>query len=403
MKVLMSAFAFSPIRGSEPGVGWNWAKEMSKYNEVWVLTRKSNRREIEDNIVERTNIKFIYVSIPFLRFIEKYTHKKIIHLYYKLWQMYSFNVIKKINNKESFDIVHHVTYNEFRNCGYLWRLDIPFIFGPIGGSQEIEDELLDYCEGNINKISEKIRHYINIWCKNSKGFKEAIKISKKIIIANTDTAKFLDLPNEKYEVILETGINSSNLNTVKKSYNEKIRILWVGKLIYRKGLRLLIEAFIKVKDKEKYEIIIVGDGDLEKKYINIVKENNLQDYFVFKGAISYEDTLKEYRNADIFIFTSLRDTSGNVVLEAMSNSLPIISLNHHGASDILNNECAIKIDICSKNQVIDDLSKAIELLGNNSELREIKGKEGYKRIKEKYLWEEKGKKMQEIYNDVLKK
>ena len=189
MKVLMSAFACSPIRGSEPGVGWNWAREMSKYNEVWVLTRESNRIEIENNI-KSENIKFIYISIPVIKFLEKYTGKKIIHLYYKLWQMYVAGYVKKINEQEKFDIVHHVTYNEFRNPGYLWKSGSAFILGPIGGAQEIEKELLDYCEGTRNKIIELVRHFINIGSKNSRNFKKAVNNSSKIIVANNDTASF---------------------------------------------------------------------------------------------------------------------------------------------------------------------------------------------------------------------
>lgn len=397
MKILMSAFACSPIRGSEPGVGWNWAREMSKDNEVWVITRASNKKEIEEYGRDE-KIKFIYLSIPFLDWMERYTHTKIIHLYYRLWQLYIVKHVKDVHKKIKFDIIHHVTYNEFRNPGYLWKIETPFILGPIGGAQEIEVELEDYYEGKKNKYIEKIRSYLNKKVKNGTYLDRSIKNSAKVLVANKDTARFLELPSEKCELMLETGVKMENCNYIVRENNNKIRILWVGNLIYIKGFRILIDAFERIKNKEKYEIIIIGEGKLKSKYINYLSSKGLLKYYNFKGKLSYSDTLKEYKGADIFVFTSLRDTSGNVVLEAMSNCLPVISLNHHGAADILDDKCGIKINIKSKDQIINDLVYSIEILGNNYEKRIEMGINSFKRIQDVYLWENKRLKMQHIYD-----
>lgn len=404
MKVLMSAFACSPIRGSEPGVGWNWAREMSKYHEVWVVTRKSNKEEIENNFLNE-NIKFIYLSVPFFNFLEKYTNKKSIHMYYALWQNYILMHIKKIHKIEKFDLIHHVTYNEFRNPGKLWRIDAPFVLGPIGGAQQIEKPLLNACEIKKNIVFEKIRAYINNYYRNSLNVKKALKKSSKIIVANNDTRNYLNLNlnDDKVEVILETGIKEENMNYIIRKNNDKIKILWVGNLIYIKGFKLLIEAFNKIKNKDKYEIIVIGDGNMKSRYVEVIKSYNLENYINFKGKLSYDETLKQYKRADIFVFTSLRDTSGNVVLEAMSNCLPIIALNHHGCADMLTDDCAIKIDIKSESQVIVDLKNAIIQLGNNYNERIDKGINSYNRIKDLYLWESKGKLMNEIYSSLILK
>jgi len=402
MKVLMSAFACSPIRGSEPGVGWNWAREMAESNEVWVVTRGSNKSEIEENL-NGENIKFIYISIPGIAWVERHTHRKIIHLYYSLWQRYILRQLRRLHKKECFDVVHHVTYNEFRNPGYLWKLGAPFILGPIGGSQEIESELMSYCEGLRNEKLEKIRSFLNHRSKKSNYLSQSIENAAKIIVANKDTARFLELPKNRYEILLETGVKEENCNYIVRNEKNKIRILWVGNLIYRKGFRLLIDAFSKVKNKEKYEIVVIGEGILKSKYINLVQMAGISKYFSFKGNLSYNDTLIQYQDADIFLFTSLRDTSGNVVLEAMSNCLPIIALNHHGAADMLNEKCAVKIDINSKEQVINDLAQSIELLGDDYERRIEMGMNSFKRIQEEYLWENKGIRMQQIYKGSTEK
>ena len=66
LKILISAYACEPDKGSEPGVGWNWAKQISRFHEVWVITRKNNRpsieKELEENIYQ-TYIGFILICL----------------------------------------------------------------------------------------------------------------------------------------------------------------------------------------------------------------------------------------------------------------------------------------------------------------------------------------------------
>lgn len=76
----------------------------------------------------------------------------------------------------------------------------------------------------------------------------------------------------------------------------------------------------------------------------------LRKRYVFR-ALSYDEVNSLYDNADVFVFTSLRDTSGNVVLEAMSHGLPVIAINHHGVGEIVTDETGIRIDPVSYDSV----------------------------------------------------
>jgi hypothetical protein len=74
LKVLISAYACEPHKGSEPGVGWNWAKQIAKFAEVWVITRANNREVIEEELKRspEPNLHFIYVDLPkWMRFWKK--------------------------------------------------------------------------------------------------------------------------------------------------------------------------------------------------------------------------------------------------------------------------------------------------------------------------------------------
>ena len=98
-KVLLSAYACEPNRGSEPGVGWNWAIEIAKRgHDVVVLTRKNNREVIESNENTPFNLNFIYYDLPSsLMWLKKVFG---VQLYYFLWQIGACFFVKKQNTQK---------------------------------------------------------------------------------------------------------------------------------------------------------------------------------------------------------------------------------------------------------------------------------------------------------------
>lgn len=101
MKILLSAYACEPNKGSEPGVGWSWATEYAKCNEVWVLTRDNNKKTIEKYMEENPeyqnkNLHFVYVGLPpKLTFWKK--GRRGMRLFYMLWQRKAVKVAEELN------------------------------------------------------------------------------------------------------------------------------------------------------------------------------------------------------------------------------------------------------------------------------------------------------------------
>ncbi len=136
LKVLVSAYACEPGKGSEPEVGWNWVKQIAIRNDIWVLTRKNNQESIECELKHNSipNAKFIYIDLPrWMRFWKKGQHG--IHLYYYLWQIYAFFKAKKLYRIIPFDLAHQVTFVCDWMPSFLALLPIPFIWGPIGSQR----------------------------------------------------------------------------------------------------------------------------------------------------------------------------------------------------------------------------------------------------------------------------
>ena len=106
----------------------------------------------------------------------------------------------------------------------------------------------------------------------------------------------------------------------------------------RKGLKLIIDALGESSFRD-FELIMIGDGAERKKLEALVKKYGMDDNVTFTGKLSYDEVNNYYDWADLFLFPSLRDTSGNVVLESMSHGTPVIALNHNGASEMITPEC----------------------------------------------------------------
>jgi glycosyltransferase involved in cell wall biosynthesis len=126
----------------------------------------------------------------------------------------------------------------------------------------------------------------------------------------------------------------------------------------------------------------------------------IDDRIEWLGWMPHHEALQQYSWADVFAFTSLRDTSGAVVLEAFSNGVPVIALDHQGAADMVTPQCGIKIPVTSPRQVIKDYSEALVRLAREPGLLH-KLSEGARTRAADYLWSKQGEAMAKIYRRAL--
>ena len=154
-KVLLAAWACDPCKGSEQAVGWEWLNAIRRNNAVWVITadfqRDSIKRAVKDRPAEFRDVWFHYVpSKPwhytqpnrFWEFCERSIAKPIMHWSYKLWQWDAYNLACDLHASVHFDLAHQLTFVGFRFPGHLWKLGIPFVWGPIGGLENTPWNLL---------------------------------------------------------------------------------------------------------------------------------------------------------------------------------------------------------------------------------------------------------------------
>jgi len=136
------------------------------------------------------------------------------------------------------------------------------------------------------------------------------------------------------------GVNTDRFNpsfyeqVVKKKYGleDKLILLYVGRLAREKNLELLVESLKELNSiyQEKIELVITGDGPLREQL-----EADSPANVTFTGYLSGEELSQIYATADIFTFPSVTETYGNVVLEAMASGLPVVGILKGGVKENL--------------------------------------------------------------------
>jgi glycosyltransferase involved in cell wall biosynthesis len=120
----------------------------------------------------------------------------------------------------------------------------------------------------------------------------------------------------------------------------------------------------------------------------------------FLGRVPHEDMPALFRRSDAFLFTSLRDSFGSVVLEAMAHGLPIVTLNHQGMRAFVPEGASIKVQVRTSKQIIRDFAVAIEaLVSNPAVLRKMS--DAACAFANQQTWTHRAEMMNEIYVDLM--
>ena len=168
--------------------------------------------------------------------------------------------------------------------------------------------------------------------------------------------------------MLEVGVNLQLKSPARNfDHGGPLRLLWSGVFEHRKALHLLLEALAALPPHVKYELHVLGRGPLERRWKQIARRLGVEQHCRWLGWLEQEDTRAENVWADLFVFTSLRDTSGTVVLEAFGAGTPALTLDHQGMADIVTPQCGVKIPVTNPRQVIAELRDALARMHDHRE------------------------------------
>ena len=190
----------------------------------------------------------------------------------------------------------------------------------------------------------------------------------------------------------------------RKSRNESEKTVFfsAGRMIYRKGYSFLLDALEQLPSELDYELKMAGNGpELEQLKRRCEMSDKLKTHINFIGKIPFAAMSDEYAKADAFIMPSIRETTGTVLLEAMSKGLPVITIKKFGGAELINEDSGWLYSGNTKQEYIDGLKSCIiDCITNPQEA--IRKGENARLQAQKHTWDEKIKHYDEIYSNLLK-
>ena len=324
---------------------------------------------------------------------------------YKLWQRDAYRLASELHKQHQFDLVHQLTYVGFRFPGHLWKLNIPFVWGPIGGIENTPWRFLPSLglHGCIYYLGRNIINSLH------RSFlispKRAFSKARGGIIAATEgiRCEILRWYNEDSEVICEIGPPSAIADEyTRRISGESLRLSWSGQHLPGKALPLLLRALAILPAEIKWTLEVLGKGPCTDKWQGLAHRLGIEDRCQWHGWLSREEAIHVIHRSHIFVITSLKDLTSTVLLEALSQGVPVICPDHCGFSTVINHDCGIKVPLHSPRQVQVGIAAAILRLINDEEERRRIAQGALKRIKD-FSWERKAEVINSLYKKVLVK
>jgi len=406
-KILLSAYACEPNRGSEPGVGWKWAITLANSgNEVHVLTRTNNRQVIEEYWAQNkkpNSLHFHYYDCNRL-FVWAKHHHLPVNIYYACWLYGSVGLAKKMNDRYHFDIAHHITFGVYRFLPRLYKLGIPVVLGPLGGGEYTPKNLL--CLYSFkDRVKEYVRMFFNKTTFLNPFYHIALNNASVILTKTEDTRSELQKKSWRNKAITELELGIDSLPVLPSVKRKKNQFLFVGRFIYWKGVRLALETFNSFCKKcdSSAKLVFVGKGDMESYITSFAKSHKLENNIEIISWIDQKDLGNYYQNSCAMLFPSLHDSSGNVILESLSHGLPVICLKCGGPASVMDKLSETMIEPNGKtiDQVINEISDIMQrLVSEDSYSNDIQDRSLQRAAQ--LLWVEKAKMIDEIYHKAVK-
>ncbi len=388
--ILVLAYAISPTRGSEYSVAWNYVKYMSQNNKLTVLfgiagDHMGDFEEMQECIKESPfdNVTFIPVYPNRLANNLNWLNRHNLFVYtfylaYRVWHKQVYKVAKELITKEEFDLIHYLNPIGYREPGYLWKLGLPYMWGPISGAKTIPWTLfknlslmatLKYGFHNVaNSIQLRAKHRI----------KKAISKTDLLLAATTENQVIF---NKVYKkrcgylpencIIGQTVLDESKFANVRDCIN----MIFVGRLDFGKNLLMFFHALKQVERLDRIHFDIVGDGPLREQLEKLTNEIGLSGSVVFHGKLPREEAVAKFNGAHLHIITSIREGNPTTIWEAMSYGVPTLTLDHCGMRDIVKETTGFKVPLSSDYQeMVNKITEIINEIVENPSILEEKAK-----------------------------
>lgn len=407
MRILACAYACAPpgseaFSGGEELLGWRLVQHIGRRHEVDVLTSERYESSIRADASRSAN--FIFLGLPsFLAPLLRFQGG--IQLYAYLWQCRAAFAARRLQRERGYDLFHHITYaNDWMASHTGAVLDIPYIRGPGGGAHRVPRELLpDY--SLRFRFAQWLRGLGQRMLRKDPFYGWSQDRAHHLFVCTSESRSILPYRwKEKSSLLPVVGLEREDFperSSDPVRTDDGLLVVTAGKLLPHKGFDLAIEAFAKLAQQDsRPRLAVVGEGAEGDRLRSIAQERSVEDRVDFTGWKDRGDLLHLFREASIFLFPSLRDGGGAVVVEAMASGTPVVCLDVGGPGLHVTEKCGVKVEPADRSTVIRRLGDALLTLARSEQRRRRLGRAARDRA-ERYLWSRHAERIFEEYRRAV--
>ncbi|HXT10459.1 MAG TPA: glycosyltransferase family 4 protein [Candidatus Angelobacter sp.] len=400
VKVLVSSFTCKAKGKSETYVGYKWLEQIARFcdttlvtaddeavSDQWRKIQTCRQRQYTNKLIRRINGE---VSFDYFRFNYR-------------------NARQFKNTIAEYDLVHHVMPVAPRYPNALGCMARKFILGPVGGGLRAPDSFRSEVEGH-EEWFYKLRALDRARFDFDPFLRRTYNAADLILLVGS---YMYDLLPERYhhkcQVLLEVGVEANEYKATRPlsaSNSEPLKLLYAGRIVPYKGLIYALRALerLPAEAKGKIEFTIIGDrgeSGYEQACKDFVKTHRLEKIVTFLPFKPKHEVLEYYNQSDLFVFPSLAEAGGTVVLEALAMGRPVLAVRRGGPAESVLPEAGFLIDPRDPEYLVDRIKETfLEVLANR-ELIVAKGAGARKTAEDRFDWSKKGEALMAIYERVL--
>lgn len=406
--VLMTAYAINPFKGSEDGMGWNFAYQAAKQHKVTVITRVNNQKHIEQYINEQNlnteNLNFEYFDLPYiLRFWKRGGEGAMLYFY--LWQFWMpwFVLAKRLK----YDVVHNLNFHNDWTPTFLWILRKPLIWGPVGHHPLIPKEFILKPYGWMAYLKDRLTWGVKSYFWHISPSLAIAKIcTQKILAMNSGVNKVWGKDN-RVTIMPSVACDPAPLTATLET-NSQFDVLSAGRFVPLKGWDVTIKAFalfynrLSQEERQHVKLTLVGSGPIENQLIQWADKAGLEpaSYQIIRW-LPRNQLLKLYSVSSVFLFPS-HEGAGMVVAEAMSYGLPVLCFDNEGPGELIGENTGIKIPYSTYNDTIEQFANELFFLYRNPEHRLYLSNNARSHFNNYLSWDARGQTLARIYSEMIK-
>ena len=403
--LLLISYDCTPAIASEASLGWMRVIEAAREFEVHAIVGPDSFARIQKWQGSHRLPPFVH----FHAVAEDRLYRGLHHLrgcgaptswVYRRWQWLAFLKAQELHGRHDFSLAHQVNPSEFSEPGYIAQLGVPYIWGPASGTELLPAEFLAGLSIS-DQIAERTRQLRIRMSLRSRRVRQAGARASAVLATNSSARRDFERAFRRpVEMLPESGVHAVRRPDLGRFRAQgPINLLWAADLTRPNGLPLLLEAIANLGHDVDYSLRVVGAGPLEAEWKMLATQMGVRRRCTFLGDLDNTGLTAQLEWAHLFVSTGLRNAPVTPMLEALAHGVPVMSLDHHGAHDIVTPSCGIRIPVTHPGQAVASMASKIRALAQDrTPLLHLSA--GACDRAQNYLWRENTARLMEIYRGL---